>query len=108
MGGHPRGPGELEVQPGGREGLFGGPKGFWRPTQKSGRGLEAHPEVREGSGGSRRSLRGVVRPTQRPGRGRDTHTEFQEGSGGPSGGLGGVGRPSRWDGRCWQVLLQVR
>ena len=62
----------------------------WKPTQRSGRGREAHLKVREGSGGP------------------------PEGPGGPPGGPGGLGgllvshggvwRPFRWPWKCWEAL----
>ena len=44
-----------------------------RPNRRYGRGCEAHPEVREGSGVPPGGLGGVERPTLRSGRAREAH-----------------------------------
>ena len=81
-----------------------GPVQVERPTQSSGRGWEAHPEVHEGLegpflglGGIRRltlgpegppgGQGGVGKPTQRSGRGQEGYPEGRERSRGPPGGV---------------------
>ena len=89
--------------PGGTGGPLEGPGGFECPTQRLGRGQEAHskvrersgrlPEEREGLGCPPGDLEVVGRPTQRSDRGQEAHLEVLEESGVPTGGLGGVERP---------------
>ena len=57
-----------------------------KPAGRSGRGREAHAEVREGSGSPPGGLGGVGRPTQKFGRGREVHPEVRVGLGGTPGG----------------------
>ena len=68
--------------------------GVSRPTQRSGRGQKARPEVRKWSGGPHEGSEGVGKPTRRSGRGREAHPEVLNGSGSPPGGQRGVGRPT--------------
>ena len=66
-----------ETHPEVREGSRDPPGGLgrvWRPTRRSGKGLETNPEVREGLG---------------------THLEVWEVLVDPPGGPGRVGRPTR-------------
>ena len=81
-----------------------------RPTQRSGRGQEAHLEVLEGSGGPSEGLRGppvssvgVGRPSRRYGRGLEDLPQVWEGLVGPSAGLRGVRRPSYRFRRGWET-----
>ena len=63
----------------------GGLGGVGRPTQSFGSDREAHPEVREGSGGPRIDPQGVGSPTRRSVSGREAHPEVREGSKGQPG-----------------------
>ena len=65
-------------------GTLGGPGWIRRPTRKTGRVQEAHPEGRVGPGGPPGGPVGVSRPPGGPGGVGSTH-----------GGLGWVGRPTR-------------
>ena len=57
------------------------------PTRRSGKGRQAHPKVREESGGPPGGLEGGVRrPTRRSKRGREAHFDVWKGAGGPPGG----------------------
>ena len=84
------------------------------PTRRSGKGREAHLDVREGSGGAPGCLREVGRPIWRSERDREDHQDVREGSGDPPGGPGWVGRhtqtsgrPIRRSGRGWAAHPKV-
>ena len=72
-------------------GAFGRPHGYQevveRPSQMSGSGRDALPDVRSC---------------------RESLTDVREVSGGPHGCPGVVGRPSRMSGSCWEALTDVR
>ena len=67
---------------------------FGKPTQRYVRSLEAHPEVRQRTGG--------------PPGGSGAHPEVRVGSEGPPEGLGGVGILTRRSGRGREAHPEVR
>ena len=78
--------------------------GVGRPTRISGRGREAHTEVRQGlegppgslggDGSPNRRSKGIGRPTRRSGRSREANPEVRK----------GVERPTWWFGTGWEEL----
>ena len=96
-----------------------------RPSCRTVRGRQAHPEVWEGYGSLPGGQGGFGRPNQKSGRGGEANTESErptrrswwgraaypevwEGSGGPAGGPGGVDRSSQWAGWCCEALSNGR
>ena len=76
-----------------------------------GRGREALPKVREGSGGPLRSTGEVGRVREallEVQRGRESLPKVRERFRGPSGSPGRVGRPNQKSGRHWEALPEVR
>ena len=68
-------------------------------TRRSGKGWDANPDIRKGSGDPPDGPGRIGKPTRRSGRGREAHPEVREGSEGSTRGPGGVGRPNRRCGR---------